>query len=69
MGGKWETMNLIGLALPKLSIHSFNGDMTTWTTFWDSFESAIDGSTSLSQIDKFNYLRSLVEKSAAEAIS
>ena len=43
--------------------------MTTWTTFWDSFESAIDSSTSLSPIDKFNYLRSLVEKSAAEAIS
>ena len=37
--------------------------MTTWPTFWDSFESAIDSSTALSQIDKFNYLRSLVEKS------
>ena len=55
--------------LPKLSIRPFNGDMTTWTTFWESFESAIDSSTSLSPIDKFNYLRSLVDKSAAEAIS
>ena len=44
--------------LPKLAIRPFNGDITTWTTFWDSFES-----------DKFNYLRSLLEKSAAEAIS
>ena len=43
--------------------------MTTWTTFWESFESAIDSSTSLSQIDKFNHLWSLIEKSAAEAIS
>ena len=43
--------------------------MTTWTTFWDSFESPIDGSTLLSQIDKFKYLWSLVEKSAGEAIS
>lgn len=33
--------------LPKLSIRPFNGDMTTWTTFWDSFESAIDSSTEL----------------------
>ena len=38
--------------LPKLSIRPFNGDMTTWTTFW---ESAIDSSTSLSPLDKFNY--------------
>ena len=28
--------------LPKLSIRPFNGDMTTWPTFCDSFESAID---------------------------
>ena len=37
--------------------------------FWDSFESAIDGSSGLSEIDKFNYLKSLIEKSAAEAVS
>ena len=57
------------MRLPKLSIHPFNGDMTMWTMFCDSFESAIDSSTTLSQIDKFNYSRSLVQKSAAEAIS
>ena len=55
--------------LPKLAICPFNGNITTWTTFWDSFESAIDSSPGLSEIDKFNYLRSLVENSAAEAIS
>ena len=55
--------------LPKLAIRPFNGDVTTWTTFWDSFESAINSSTGLTEINKFNYLRSLVEKSAAEAIS
>ena len=27
--------------LPKLSIKPFNGDVTQWTTFWDSFKSAI----------------------------
>ena len=43
--------------------------MTTWTTFWNSFESAFDSSISLLQIDKINSLQSLVEKSAAEAIS
>lgn len=54
--------------LLKLAIQPFNGDMTNWTTFWDSFESAIDSSPGLTEIDKFNYLKSLLEKSAAEAI-
>ena len=55
--------------LPKLVIHNFNGDITYWTTFWDSFESTVDKNPGLSEIDKFNYLKSLLEKSAAEAIS
>ena len=55
--------------MPKLVIRNFSGDITCWTTFWDSFESAIDRNTGLSDIDKFNYLKSLLEKSAAETIS
>lgn len=55
--------------LPRLAIRPFNGDITTWTTFWDSFESAIDSSTGLSEIDKFKYLRLLLENSVAEASS
>ena len=27
--------------LPKLTIQPFKGELTTWTTFWDSFEVAI----------------------------
>lgn len=55
--------------LPKLAIRPFDGNITKWTSFWDSFVSAIDSSPGLSTIDKFNYLRSLLEKSAAESIS
>lgn len=55
--------------LPKLSIKRFGGDLTKWATFWDSFNSAIHSNPSLSSIDKFNYLRSLVDSSAAEAIA
>ena len=51
--------------LPKLVFRNFCGDITCWTTFWDSFESAIDQKSGLSEIDKFNYLKSLLEKSAA----
>lgn len=55
--------------LPKLSMKRFNGDLTKWMTFWDSFNSSIHSNPSLSSIDKFNYLMSLVESSAAEAIA
>ena len=27
--------------LPKLQLQSFNGDLTKWTSFWQSFESAV----------------------------
>ena len=55
--------------LPKLQLHSFSGDLTQWTSFWDSFHSAIHSSDELSEIEKFNYLNSLLERSAKEAIS
>ena len=58
--------------LPKLTIHPFNGDITKWMTFWDSYESSIRNNDGLSDIDKFNYLRSLrslVERTAQEAIN
>ena len=55
--------------LPKLTLKKFSGDLTKWATFWDSFESSIDQSTEISNVDKFNYLNSLLEGSAAEAIS
>ena len=54
--------------LPKLVLPKFRGDITTFSTFIDSFESAIDKNPELSVIDKFNYLSSLVEGPAARAI-
>lgn len=55
--------------LPKLTIKPFNGKLTAWTPFWDSFSSAIHANPDLSKVDKFNYLRSMVSHSALEAIS
>lgn len=55
--------------LPKLTLKKFDGDITAWTSFWDSFESSIHLNTDLTDIDKFNYLRSLLESSALEAIA
>ena len=64
-----ESADVPEVKLPKLTLKQFNGDLTNWTTFWDSFESSIHNNTGLSNINKFNYLNSLLERSAAEAIS
>ena len=40
-----------------------------WPAFWDSFNSAIHSNDRLSEIDKFNYLRSLLEGTAYDAIA
>ena len=47
----------------------FNGDLVKWPTFWDSYESAIHNSDELTDVDKFNYLRSLLERTALDAIA
>ena len=55
--------------LPKLTIQPFKGELTSWTTFWDSYRAAIDENTLLAEIDKFNYLRSLLQGPAMDAIA
>ena len=55
--------------LPKLTIAPFKGDPTCWTAFWDSFETAIDRNSSLTDIEKFGYLRSFLQGAALEAVS
>ena len=57
------------IKLPKLTLRKFNGDITQWSSFWDSFNTAIHSNTELSNIDKFNYLNSLLEKGAADAVA
>ena len=54
--------------LPKLVIPRFNGDVTRFRSFWDSFDSAINKNLSLSAVDKFNYLHTLLEGPAARSI-
>eukprot|EP00731_Ephydatia_muelleri_P014947 Em0008g667a len=40
-----------------------------WTTFWDSYQSTIHSNAGISDIDKFNYLRSLLDHAALDAIA
>ena len=46
-------------------VQKFKGDVTQWTTFWDSYKNAVHDNKDISTIDKFNYLKSLLEGSAA----
>ena len=55
--------------LPKIYLPRFKGNPICWTAFWDSYESAVHLNSTLSDMDKFNYLWSWVETSAYEAIA
>ena len=67
-----EISNSLGLGakakLPKLSLKKFHVEAMLFSPFWDSFVSAVDENQTLSDVEKFNYLRSLVESTAAAAI-
>uniref|UniRef100_A0A1X7T6E1 Uncharacterized protein n=1 Tax=Amphimedon queenslandica TaxID=400682 RepID=A0A1X7T6E1_AMPQE len=60
---------VVSAKLPKLMLKSFNGSLVAWTSFWDSFKSAIHDNPSLATIDKFSYLQSLLEGKAKETIA
>lgn len=47
----------------------FNGDLTKWTTFWYSYESAIHNNCDLRDVERFSYLWSLMERSTRDAIA
>ena len=55
--------------LPKLTLGRFSGEPTKWQSFWASFESAVHNNKAISSVDKFNYLKGLLEGIAASAIA
>ena len=55
--------------LPKLELQHFSGDPTKWYSFWELYDAAIHSNGELSDVEKFTYLRTLLEKSAHEAIA
>ena len=57
------------MKLPKIALPHFKGNPIYWIAFWDTYESAVHLNSALSDVDKFNYLQSLLEKSAYEAIA
>ena len=55
--------------LPKLNLPTFSGSTLDWLSFWDSYESAIHRNPSLSEVQKFNYLKSLLHGEASQTIA
>lgn len=47
--------------LPKIEIPSFDGNFKNWQTFIDMYDSLIHNNSSLSNIEKFNYLISYLK--------
>lgn len=68
VGVPQQPMNQVKAKLPKLILPKFRGDIMTWTGFWESYKSAVHDNENISKIDKFNYLKSLLEGAASRAI-
>ena len=54
---------------PKLNLPYFDGNLLNWQTFWDTFETSIHENGSLSDVQKFTYLRNQVQGVAAQCIA
>ena len=54
--------------LPELSLPTFCGDVLTGQAFWDSYESAIHLHKSLTEVQKFNYLKTMLDDEEARTI-
>ena len=55
--------------LPKLTIPVFSGDSLQWQSFWDCFQAAVDRNPSITEVQKLNYLRTLLQGSALRVIT
>ena len=57
------------MKLSTINIKTFDGETENWHTFTDSFEYVIDKNDTLPDIQKMNYLKSLVEGKVVTIIS
>jgi len=59
---------VVSTKLPKLELRKFKADPKEWITFWERFSSAVDDNPTISDVDKFNYLKGLLEGSALTTV-
>ena len=57
-----------GVKLLKIVLRKFSGDRLDWISFKETFEAAVHSSDSISNIEKFTYLKTYLDKSSLQAI-
>ena len=67
--GQLNTSKSATVRLPILEIPSFSGDKLKWTEFWDIFKASVHKNTSISDIEKLNYLLSKLSGEAKHSVS
>ena len=55
--------------LPKLELTKFGGKIHLWQEFWDGFCSSVQENDDLANVDKFKYVRSLLEELAKSVVA
>ena len=57
-----------GVKLPKITLKTFSGDPLDWNSFKETFEAAVHNNESITNIEKFTYLETYLDKSALQAM-
>ena len=57
-----------GVKLPRIVLRKSSGDPLDWKSFKETFEAAVHSSDSISNIEKFTYLKTYLDKSSLQAI-
>ncbi|GFS40993.1 integrase catalytic domain-containing protein [Trichonephila inaurata madagascariensis] len=61
--------NVNSVRLPKLQIDKYFGDPCLWLEFWNKFQKSIDRNETLTKVDKFSYLKSLLGGGAGNVVN
>ena len=64
----FPSVNQIGVNLPTITLHKFDGALKDWLQFRDTFKSLIHENARISSIQKFHYLNSTLRGDAARVI-
>ena len=57
-----------GVKLPKITLKTFSGNPLDWKSFKETFEAAEHNNESITNFEKFMYLKTYLDKSALQAI-
>lgn len=62
-------MSYMYAALPKATLPMYNGDLTSFVQFWDSFTALVDNVPHIPEVSKLNILMSCLTGPAKDAVS